>query len=129
MLTCWPMAAAPVAIMKAASTRSRSPEKTTSATRSSATLPSTWASRFSRSRSFSSRASMRDQFHVLGDLGPALKVRYRASIRCHHLEHLAKLDLPNFLARVDQRHGAVEAAGVEKFVKSLAHCLPPPEAA
>src|SRR2546427_791206 len=35
MLTCWPIAAAPAAITKAARTRARSPEKTTRPTRSS----------------------------------------------------------------------------------------------
>src|SRR5438552_1751181 len=38
-----------------------------------------------------------DQFHILCDLGPALKVRDRAPIRRHDLEHLAKLKFPNFL--------------------------------
>src|SRR5262249_32273535 len=45
MLTCWPMAAAPVAITKAASTRSRSPEKTTMVTRSSGCRASSSATR------------------------------------------------------------------------------------
>src|SRR2546426_3429578 len=69
-----------------------------------------------------------DQLHILRDLGPALKVRDRTPVRGHHLEHLAKLELPNLLPGIDQRHRAVEAARVEQLVEDLAHCLPPPEA-
>src|SRR5512135_1911742 len=69
-----------------------------------------------------------NQFHILRDPGPALKVGDGASVGGHHFEHLAKLELPNLLASINQRHRAVEAARIEQLVEVLAHSLAPPGA-
>src|SRR5262252_75021 len=162
MLTCWPMAAAPVAMTNAASTRSRSPEKTIRETRSSGARSSRAARRCSSARTLSSSvgcgmlcgidegsmacSSLRGALHemdvdagaihrlrllphqldVFRHLRPPLEVGDGAAVGRQHFEDLPRLEVADFLARADQRHGAVQPAGIQDSIEDLAHRSPPP---